>query len=45
MNKRKESLRKQSSQSKIPFDNAYIEDCYKFIITAGNNSELIRKAM
>jgi hypothetical protein len=31
--------------SKIPFDNAYLEDFYKFIVTTGNNSGLIRKAM
>lgn len=31
--------------SKIPFDNAYLEDFYKFIVTSGNNSGLIRKAM
>lgn len=27
---------------KVPFENAYVEDCYKFIVTAGNNSGLIR---
>jgi hypothetical protein len=31
--------------SKIPFENAYAEDCYKFIIGYGNNSSLIRAAM
>jgi hypothetical protein len=31
--------------SKIPFANAYVEDCYKFIVVAGNNSGLIRKAL
>jgi len=31
--------------SKIPFSNAYVEDCYKFIVVAGNNSGLIRKAL
>lgn len=31
--------------SKIPFANAYVEDCYKFIVMPGNNSQLIRKAM
>jgi hypothetical protein len=23
-------------ESKIPFENAYVEDCYKFIIGSGN---------
>ena len=23
---------------KIPFENAYVEDCYKYIIMPGNNS-------
>lgn len=32
-------------KSKIPFSNAYVEDCYKFIVTSGNNSGLIRKAL
>lgn len=45
MARRKESLKKQSSMSKIPFDNAYLEDFYKYIVTTGNNSGLIRKAM
>ena len=31
--------------SKIPFENAYVEDCYKFIIGYGNNSGLIRTAL
>ncbi|MFO0118188.1 MAG: hypothetical protein ACK521_11450 [bacterium] len=31
--------------SKIPFENAYVEDCYKFIICYGNNSGLVRKAL
>lgn len=31
--------------SKIPFANAYVEDCYKFIVVPGNNSGLIRKAL
>ena len=31
--------------SKIPFANAYVEDCYKFIVVAGNNSGLVRKAL
>ena len=31
--------------SKIPFENAYVEDCYKFIIGYGNNSNSIRKAL
>ena len=31
--------------SKIPFENAYVEDCYKFIIGYGNNSNLIRNAL
>lgn len=30
--------------SKIPFENAYVEDCYKFIICYGNNSGIVRKA-
>ena len=33
------------TKSKIPFENAYVVDCYKFIVTSGNNSQLIRKAM
>lgn len=45
MARRKESLKKTGSLSKIPFENAYVEDCYKYIITAGNNSGMIRKAM
>jgi hypothetical protein len=32
-------------KSKIPFANAYVEDCYKFIVVPGNNSGLIRKAL
>jgi|JI9StandDraft_1071089.scaffolds.fasta_scaffold135404_2 hypothetical protein len=35
----------KKEKSKIPFSNAYIEDCYKFIIVSGNNSGLIRRAM
>lgn len=31
--------------SKIPFANAYVEDCYKFIVVPGNNSGLVRKAI
>lgn len=31
--------------SKIPFENAYVEDCYKFIIGYGNNCNLIRNAL
>ena len=31
--------------SKIPFENAYVEDCYKFIIGYGNNSNIIRLAL
>jgi hypothetical protein len=31
--------------SKIPFANAYVEDCYKFIVVGGNNSGLLRKAL
>lgn len=33
------------TKSKIPFENAYVEDCYKYIVASGNNSQLIRKAM
>jgi hypothetical protein len=36
---------KSDKKSKIPFENAYVEDCYKFIVIPGNNSGLIRKAM
>jgi hypothetical protein len=36
---------KEKPKSKIPFENAYVEDCYKFIVTSGNNSGLIRKAL
>jgi hypothetical protein len=36
---------KEKQKSKIPFENAYVEDCYKFIVTQGNNSGIIRKAM
>jgi hypothetical protein len=36
---------KEKAKSKIPFENAYVEDCYKFIVTSGNNSNLIRKAL
>lgn len=32
-------------KSKIPFANAYVEDCYKFVVIPGNNSGLIRKAL
>lgn len=42
LKRHKESIKKIS---KIPFENAYVEDCYKFIITYGNNSDLLRKAM
>ncbi len=31
--------------SKIPFSNAYVEDCYKFVVVAGNNSGLVRQAI
>jgi len=31
--------------SKIPFSNAYVPDCYKFIVVPGNNSQILRKAM
>ena len=31
--------------SKIPFANAYVEDCYKFIVVPGNNSGLVRRAI
>jgi|TARA_B110000285_G_C15133131_1_gene625004 hypothetical protein len=36
---------KEKAKSKIPFENAYVEDCYKFIVNSGNNSQLIRKAL
>jgi len=26
------------NKPKIPFENAYVEDCYKFIVMPGNNS-------
>lgn len=45
MRRHKDSIKKNKSISKIPFENAYVEDCYKFIVTAGNNSGMIRKAM
>lgn len=32
-------------KSKIPFENAYVTDCYKFVIMPGNNSGLVRKIM
>ena len=35
----------EKQKSKIPFENAYVDDCYKFIITSGNNSQIIRKAL
>ena len=41
---RKDTVFKRSI-SKIPFENAYVEECYKFIIGYGNNSNLIRKAL
>lgn len=37
MQKRKDLTKKQNN-SKIPFENAYVADCYKYIVTAGNNS-------
>ena len=37
--------RREKHISKIPFENAYVEDCYKFIIVPGNNSGLVRKAL
>jgi hypothetical protein len=45
MKKQKDSSKKNKSISRIPFENAYVEDCYKFIVIAGNNSGMIRKAM
>jgi hypothetical protein len=36
---------KKTPPRKIPFANAYVEDCYKFIVTPGNNSGLIRKEL
>lgn len=45
MRRHKDSIKKNKSISKIPFENAYVEDCYKFIVTPGNNSGMIRKAM
>jgi hypothetical protein len=38
-------IKSEKQKSKIPFENAYVENCYKFIVTNGNNSGLIRKAM
>jgi len=35
----------EKPKNKIPFENAYVEDCYKFIVMPGNNSQLIRKAL
>lgn len=35
----------EKNKSKIPFENAYVDDCYKFIIMSGNNSQIIRKAL
>lgn len=43
VHKRKDSIKKAAN--KIPFENAYAPDCYKFIVTPGNNSQMIRKAM
>ena len=36
------SLNKSRKDNRIPFENAYVEDCYKFIVHQGNNSGLIR---
>lgn len=41
--KKKDPMSKKNV-SKIPFENAYVEDCYKFIICYGNNSGIVRKA-
>jgi hypothetical protein len=38
-------IKAEKAKSKIPFENAYIQDCYKFIAMPGNNSVVIRKAM
>jgi hypothetical protein len=38
-------IKTAKGKSKIPFENAYVQDCYKFIVTPGNNSQIIRKAM
>lgn len=38
-------MKKNASLSKIPLENVYVEDCYKYIIMPGNNSGLVRKAM
>lgn len=38
-------IKPEKGKNKIPFENAYVQDCYKFIVTPGNNSQLIRKAM
>lgn len=35
----------EKNKPKIPFENAYVDDCYKFIVLPGNNSGLIRRAM
>ena len=37
--------KKTAVQNKIPFENAYVDDCYKFIVGNGNNSNLIRNAL
>ena len=38
-------MKKNASLSKIPLENVYVEDCFKYIIMPANNSGLIRKAM
>jgi hypothetical protein len=38
-------IRPDKSKNKIPFENAYVQDCFKYVVTSGNNSQLIRKAM
>ncbi len=35
----------EKPKHKIPFENTYVEDCYKFIVMPGNNSRLIREAL
>ena len=43
--RRRENTVFKRAVSKIPFENAYVEDCYKFIIGYGNNCNLIRNAL
>ena len=38
-------IKADNKRSKIPFENAYVQDVYKFIVTSGNNCNLVRRAM